>query len=379
MYSLYDEPRSNRLSLLTVTVIAVVTVAGIVGNLYTYQIFTKTVKDLENRVATLQIQVSALTAALGNYSQVTVSNVSLSELYDSAKNSVVLVRGQTPGGMSIGSGFVYHYNISDQMVIITNYHVIEGTSTHSVTFRNGHAYSAQLMGFDIYADLAVLSVDNAPGEEFKPLQIVSSSLVNVGDLVIAIGNPYELVGSMTTGVVSQLKRAVPDELAGGFPIANVIQISAPLNPGNSGGPLLNTKGQVVGVNFAIVANSTGVGFAIPSNTILRELAWLVRGDTYPHSWIGIAGTDMTYERNIEMGASATYGWLIIEVVPNSPASRAELKADDIILALNGTRIINGDDLSSYLEEKTSPSNLLVITIERATSEMNILLTLGTRP
>jgi len=375
------EPRSNRLSLITVAVIAIIVVAGIVGSIYTYQLCSSRIRELENKVATLQTQISAMTEALGSYNQTSVGNISLSELYDGIKDSVVLIRGQTAHGEVAGSGFVYNYS-SDSFsgpIVITNYHVVQGTTSCSVTFTNGYAYSASVLGSDVYVDLAVLSVDGAPPEEFKPLPIVSSSLVRVGDFVIAIGNPYELIGSMTTGIVSQLGRAIPEELAGGYSIANVIQISAPINPGNSGGPLLNSKGQVVGVTFAIIENSTGVGFAIPSDAILREIAWLVNGDSYPHSWIGVMGMDMTYELAQEMGTSTTYGWLILDVISLSPAAEYGLEDKDIILAMNDTQIINGDEISSYLEEHTLPDQTTNITVERSGSEIIIPLVLGTRP
>lgn len=379
MYDEYDN-RSNNLSLITVAIIVIIVVASIVININTYQLFSRTIKNLENKVATLQTQISALTEVLSNYNQTSIGNISLSELYNNVKDSVVLVRGQSADGAVAGSGFVYNYSgdTFSGPIIITNYHVVEGTTSLSVTFTNGHAYAAKILGSDVYVDLAVLSVNDAPIEEFKPLPIVSSTLLNVGDFVIAVGNPYELVGSMTTGIVSQLGRAIPESLAGGYSIANVIQISAPINPGNSGGPLLNSKGQVVGVTFAIIENSTGVGFAIPSDTIIREIAWLVNGDAYPHSWIGVSGIDMTYELAQEMGTSTTYGWLIVDVMPKSPAEIYDLKAEDIIIALNDTQIISGDDLSNYLEY-TSPNQTIIIKIERNGSETTIPLVLGTRP
>lgn len=183
---------------------------------------------------------------------------------------------------------------------------------------------------------------------------------------------------MTTGIVSQLGRAIPEDLAGGYSIANVVQISAPINPGNSGGPLLNSKGQVVGITFAIIENSTGVGFAIPSDTILREISWLIRGDTYPHSWIGVMGTDMSYEQAQEMGISTTYGWLIVDVISGSPAA-GRLRVNDIILALNDTQILGGDSISTFLEEHTSPGQTVNILVERSGSETVVPLVLGTRP
>lgn len=373
------EPRPNRVSLVAVAVVAVIVVAGILGNLYTYHVLSTKVTQLENRVATFHTQVDALTAALSNYSLVTIENISLPALYARVKDSVVLIRGETPGGGVAGSGFVYYHTYSDQMVIITNYHVVESTTTRTVTFRNGHAYAAHILGGDAYADLAVLAVEGAAPEEFTPLSIVDSSLLHVGDLVIAVGNPYELVGSMTVGIVSQLGRAVPEDLAGGYAIANVIQISAPLNPGNSGGPLLNAKGQVVGVTFAIVENSTGVGFAVPSNTVLREISWLINGTDYPHSWIGIGGQAMTYERAQTLETATTWGVVIVEVQANSPAAEYGLQVNDIILAINSTQIISVDYISAYLEEHTRPGQTIIITVERGGSEMTVELELGTRP
>lgn len=400
LYNAY-EPRSNRLSLITITVIAVIVVASIVGNIYTYQIFSSTVKNLEHKVDTLQTQISALTEALGNYSQTSIGNISLSELYENIKDSVVLIHGyvvQTVGFSQqisevSGSGFVY--NFSGRMVINTNFHVVDGVDPPSLTatFRNGNSHPATILGSDPHVDFAVLSVD-APLEEFKPLPIVSSSLLKVGDLVIAVGNPYGLTGSMTTGIVSQLGRAIPEPMTGGYSIADVIQFSAPINPGNSGGPLLNSKGQVVGVTFAVITESQGVGFAIPSDTVLREIAWLVDGDSYPHPWIGVMGTDVNYEIAQAMNTNTTYGWLIIHMNSSSPAEKAGLRCathdvqiygqtipigGDIILAINDTKITSGDGISSYLEKYTSPDQTINLTVERDGYETTIPLVLGTRP
>jgi len=372
LYNEYEH-HSNRLSLVTVIVIVIIAAAGIVGNIYTYQISANTVKNLENKVETLQTQISALTAALSSYNQTSIGNISLSEFYDNIKDSVVLIHGYVVGQQISevsGSGFVYHYNSTDCMVVITNFHVVQDTESLTVSFRDGDSYPATILGSDPYVDLAVLSVD-APLEEFKPLSIVSSSLLKVGDLVIAVGNPYGLTGSMTTGIVSQLGRTITEPMTGGYPIADVIQISTPINPGNSGGPLLNHKGQVVGITTAIITESQGIGFAIPSDTIIREIAWLIDGMEYKHPWIGVMGTDMTYEIAQAMNTNTTHGWLIVSVIDNSPAAKAGL--------INNTTIISGDDISSYLEEYTSPGQTINITIERAGSEMTISLELGTRP
>jgi S1-C subfamily serine protease len=266
------------------------------------------------------------------------------------------------------------------MIIITNNHVVHGTTEISVTFSNGNGYSATTNGTDPYADLAVLSAD-APDSEFKPLEIVSSSTLKVGDPVVAIGNPYGLVGSMTTGIISALGRTITEsEYTGGFAIANIIQTSAPINPGNSGGPLLNFDGKVVGVTTAIVADSQGLGFAVPSNTILREVFALVKYGNYEgHSYLGVKGADMDYEQKIEMHTNVTYGWRIAEVVAGGPASDAAVQVNDILVGINGTVIRNGDEMSSYLEENTLPGETVILSIARADQRLQLQLVLGTRP
>lgn len=233
------------------------------------------------------------------YTYVLGENVSLSKLYEQVKDSVVTVRGMIiqydifhrPYYSQVqGSGFIY--NFTGKMVIITNYHVIEGATNVTVTFINGNGYEATLLGLDPYADLAVLYV-NAPQNEYKPLEIVSSSTLEVGDIVLAVGNPYGLAGSMTIGTVSALGRTLTEEQTGGYPIAKVIQTTAPLNPGNSGGPLLNLNGEVMGITTAIVSNSQVLGFAIPSSTILREIDSLVTTGSYnQHPWRCRSGHDL---------------------------------------------------------------------------------------
>jgi S1-C subfamily serine protease len=280
------------------------------------------------------------------------------------------------------------------MVVITNNHVVQNVLNITVTFINGNGYAATVLGSDPYADLAVLSTD-APQSEYSPLEIVDSSTLNVGDSVIALGNPYGLAGSMTTGVVSGLGRTITEEMSGGYPIANVIQMSAPINSGNSGGPLLNYQGQVVGITTAIVSDSQGLGFAIPSSTVLREIESLVEGGSYnQHPWIGASGIDMTYEIAQTMGVSETYGWLITQVTSGGPADEANLQGGtrqvtiagesvmiggDIIIALDGTRITNIDDLSTFLEENTLPGQTIDVTIIRNGQSTSLSLTLGTRP
>jgi len=374
--------------------IASLFIGGLLGYSLGYLTISEKIDDLENQLSTLQGQMSNLQQTQNiinqNNTYILGENVSLSELYEQVKDSVVIIRGvivqydifHRPYYTQVqGSGFVY--NFTGEMVIITNYHVIEGTVNVTVTFINGNGYAATVLGSDPYADLAILSAD-APLSEFKPIEIVNSSTLKVGDIVVAVGNPYGLTGSMSLGIVSALGRTITEEQTGGYPIANVIQTTAPLNPGNSGGPLLNLQGQVVGITTAIISDSQGLGFAIPSNTILREIKDLITTGSYnKHPWLGASGIDITYEIAKAMGANVTYGWLITQVVSGGPAANAGLKGGtkqvliagkyvtvggDIIIAMNGTRITGIDALSTYLEENTLPGQTIEVTIVEKTKQ-----------
>ncbi|MEM3623281.1 MAG: trypsin-like peptidase domain-containing protein [Candidatus Bathyarchaeia archaeon] len=387
--------------ILAIIIVVSLFAGGVIGYLFGY---SSEISDLQNQLSNLKEQMSNLQQTQNivnqNNTYILGENTSLSELYEQVKDSIVIIRGvivqydifhRAYYTQVQGSGFIY--NFTGEMVIITNYHVIESTINITVTFINGNGYAATVLGSDPYADLAVLST-NAPTSEFKPLEIASSSTLKVGDIVVAVGNPYGLAGSMSIGIVSALGRTITEE-TGGYPIANVIQTTAPLNPGNSGGPLLNLQGQVVGITTAIVSNSQGLGFAIPSNTILREISFLVTTGSYNrHPWLGAAGVDMTYEIAQVMGVNVTYGWLITQVTSGGPAANASLRGGtkqvliageyitvggDIIIAINETRITDMDALSTYLEENTTPEQTINVTIVRENQTMTVPVTLGTRP
>jgi len=378
---------------------------GVLGYLLGYSSVSERAKDLQNQLSALQEQVSNLQSTREitdqNITYVLGENVSLPQLYDQVKESVVVIRGivvqydifMRPYYTQVqGSGFVY--NLTGQMVIVTNYHVINDAINITATFINGNGYAATALGSDPYADLAVLSA-SAPQREYKPLEIISSSTLEVGDPVIAVGTPYGLAGSMTIGVVSALGRTITEDLTGGYPIANVIQTTTPLNPGNSGGPLLNYLGQVVGITTAIVSDSQGLGFAIPSNTIMREIQSLVTEGSYDqHPWLGAAGRDMTCEIAQAMGTDVTYGWLVTQLTSGGPADDADVQdgtkqalvagevvtiGGDIIIAINETRITNTDDLSTFLEEFTLPGQTISVTIVRNNQVTALAVELGARP
>ncbi len=364
-------------------VVALVLVAGLlIGGLVTSYVLMRRINDLQSDLGNLSNQLSHLSGNQTLYNQtITIyqNETALADMYQKTKDSVVLIRGNTASGTVQGSGFIY--NMTGSMVVVTNNHVVDGTTSLSVTFADGNGYSAVVNGTDPYADLAVLTVLGAAQTEFKPLIVVNSSTLQVGDPVIAIGAPYGLVGSMTTGVVSALGRTITEEeYTGGFAIANIIQTSAPINPGNSGGPLLNFDGKVVGITAAIIENSQGLGFAVPSNTILREIAALLATGSYDgHSYLGVRGIDMDYFRAQNLGVNVTYGWAISEIVTGGPADNARVEVNDVLVGINGFKIHSSDEMSSYLEEKTLPGQTITMNLVRDNNPLDLLLILGQRP
>ncbi len=395
-YSVKTESKTTFYGLLALGLICLFTMGIVVGEMFSSSASPSSIDGMNAQIAELYDVTDSLNQSSVQY---VIDGVSLSDLYLELKDSVVEITGVVSyqdffyrGYSTVqGSGFVYEY--SDEFYVITNYHVVSDASNLTVSFSNGNAYEAFLVGSDAYADLAVLFVD-APSSEFFPLSIVSSSSLQVGDPVVAIGSPLGLECTMTTGIVSQLGRTIEESLAGSFPIANIIQTSVAINPGNSGGPLLNYQGEVVGITTAIIEDTEGLGFAIPSDTIVKEIESLILYGRYDdHSWLGISGVDMSYSIADELDVESTYGWLITYVSENSAASLAGLQGGyyqqlvideyvilggDIILAVDGYRVISGDFLMSYLESQTVPDQQIVLTILRDDEMLNIPIVLGSR-
>ncbi len=351
---------------------------------------TDQIQDILIQIQALENQLASLNTSSTNATYLYCDST-LPDLYDNVNEAIVSVHayveilvGYNWHGQPVydigevsGSGFLY--NFTGKHVVITNYHVVEDAMNLTIILSNGSAYPASIAGADPYADLAILNIENRI-TSFKTIPMVSSSTLDVGDPVVAIGNPFGLEGSMTTGIVSQLQRTISESLAGGYAIANIIQVSTPINPGNSGGPLLNYNGEVVGITTAIIADSQGLGFAIPSSTILREIESLVTTGSYDqHARLGITGADMTYETSQRLGINTTYGWLITSVENSGPADNASIVVGDIIISIDGHKIISGDNLISYLEAYTVPNQTINVTIIRDKQEMTIPVELGARP
>jgi len=323
------------------------------------------------------------------------SNLTLVELYEKSEESVVKIKVERidsatdTGG--VGSGFVYD-NLGH---IITNAHVVDGASKATVTFLDGSQYSAEIIGEDKFTDIAVIKVSEKP-RLLHPLQIGDSSLLQVGEQVAAIGNPFGLSGSMTSGIVSQIGRLIAAQDSG-FSIPDVIQTDAAINPGNSGGPLLNMKGQVIGINTAIqsiTGEFSGIGFAVPSNTVSKIVPALIEDGKYHHPWIGITGKDIDPDLARVLELKQTKGFLIITVVDGSPADKAGLKGvsetyvvdgkeypvdGDIIISVDDKEVRKISDILIHLQREKSVGDTMVLGVLRDGEFLHITLALVERP
>jgi len=324
------------------------------------------------------------------------TDLTLPELFARVEKSVVQITDSHETDLlasRLGSGFVYDTNGH----IITNYHVVNGGGRLDVTFLDGTVYRASLIGSDPYTDLAVLYVEDVPQEKLVPLPLADSSAARVGEQVAAIGNPFGLSGSMSAGIISGIGRLIPAQEAGEFSIPDVIQTDAPVNPGNSGGPLLNMRGEVIGINSAIFSRTgqfAGVGFAIPSNTMAKVVPSLITTGSFEHPWLGVAGRDMTPGIADRLGLEEPRGFLVMEVVPGSPAAQSGIRAGnqdttvdgipvilggDVIVGIDNQTVRKIDDILVYLQREKSVGDELLLTILRDGQEMQITATLGVRP
>jgi S1-C subfamily serine protease len=296
----------------------------------------------------------------------------------------------------LGSGFVYDM----EGHIITNNHVVDGAQTVEVTFADEVTVPATVVGTDPGSDLAVIQVKVDPSE-LHPVVLGDSDKLQVGQRAIAIGNPFGLEGSLTSGIVSGMGRTLPASNSD-FVIPNIIQTDAPINPGNSGGPLLNDQGEVIGVNSAIVPSTNangqsgflGVGFAIPANIVKQEISTLIAGKQFEHPWLGISGSTLGLDLAKAMNLSVQRGVLVVQVLNNSPASKAGLHGSDQTVTFQGQDIPSGgdvitaidnqtvnkfDDLLTYLTNSTKVGQQVTLKVLRNGQEQSIQLMLAARP
>jgi S1-C subfamily serine protease len=331
-----------------------------------------------------------------------VEDALLTNLYQRVNPAVVYIEVivkeegvQVPIGS--GSGFV----IDTEGHIVTNNHVIEQAGDILVTFSSSGLADAQILGQDPYSDLAVIKVDVSP-ERLVPLELGDSSTLQVGQRVVAIGNPFGLEGTMTVGVVSAVGRTLPAQVfqeSGNFSNPEIIQTDAAVNPGNSGGPLLDSRGRVVGVNTAIrslTGVNSGIGFAVPVNTVKRIVPGLIEEGVYHYPYLGIVSQSgfSLAELADPLDLPVTRGVLVSEVTPGTGAARAGLRGGDreveikgvpvkaggdIIIAIDGYELRDFDDLVAYLVRETTVGQEVVLSIIRDSEQLRVSVTLGERP
>jgi S1-C subfamily serine protease len=336
------------------------------------------------------------------------SPLPLKTIFKQVENSVVQITSKTPTPSNssnqsssnlatLGSGFVYDKHGH----IVTNGHVVGYAQIVDVTFLNGNRYTAKVIGNDIYSDIAVLQISqNASNLQrqllasLKPLALGNSTNLDVGDQVIAIGNPFGLSDTMTTGIVSGIRRSLPTAAGGGFSIPNAIQIDAPINPGNSGGPLLDMQGKMIGMNTAILSGTntfSGIGFAIPSNDITRIVTTLIEKGYYPHPYLGLRdGTltsDLAQDEGIPVDLKGAY---VDSLMKNGPADKAGIHGStrdqyskkhlgDIIIAADGHNITTSDDLVNYIGQHKSVGDNITLAVYRNGHIIDLKTTLAAIP
>jgi len=322
------------------------------------------------------------------------SNLSLTEIFEISENGVVRVdvernvETQFSTG-SVGSGFVY----DDIGNIITNQHVIYDAKKIAVTFVDGESFLAEVIGSDPYTDIAVIKI-NSTAAVLNPLPIGNSNNLKVGEQVATIGNPFGLSGSMTSGIVSQIGRLLPQE--SGYSIPDVIQTDAAINPGNSGGPLLNMDAKVVGINTAIQSGTgefAGIGFAVPSATLKKIVPVLIETGEFKHPWIGIQGHDVDPELAKVRELSSSKGFLIMAVIEGSPADLGGLLGvtetveiddreypidGDIIISVDGIEVRKISDILVHLQRNKVIGDSMLLEVLRDGEILDIMITLEER-
>jgi S1-C subfamily serine protease len=349
-------------------------------------------------------------SAIRNITLSSPSVMSLPEIFKETENSVVQITSTRPGSdqivvlngreipqnnIALGSGFIY----DQEGRIITNHHVVSEVSEVDVKFVDGDTYTAKVIGKDPYSDIGVLQITDRAffDKKVAPLKIANSSDIEVGEQIIAIGNPFGLSGTLTTGVVSQIGRLLPNDITG-YSIANTIQTDAAINPGNSGGPLLNMEGEVVGMNTAIFSNTgvySGVGFAVPSNMLLKEIPVLIEKGSYVHPWLGFTASDVSPDIAESLNLPRNFkGAAVVSVVENSPADKAgvrgqvvtenfirneEVNTGDIVTKIDDQLVKSMDDVITYLDESKKVGDKVTLAINREGKNIEVPVTLEERP
>jgi S1-C subfamily serine protease len=331
--------------------------------------------------------------------EATAEDLLLINIYERANPAVVNIQVIKPLATGFGDDFFQEgegsgFIIDKEGHIVTNNHVVEGAEEVQVTLHEGTVVEAQVLGSDPYSDLAVIEID-LPPELLQPVELGDSDQLQVGQRAIAIGNPFGLEGTLTTGIISALGRTLPAESL--FNIPEIIQTDAAINPGNSGGPLLDAEGRVIGVNTAIRTTTglgTGVGFAVPVNLVGRVVPQLIAEGHYDHPWLGIKGLTITPILAEELGLPVERGVLVSEIIVDGPAEKARMRGGsreveirgslvreggDIIISIGDQEIVKFEDLLAYLVMQTEAGQEVALRIIRDGEEQTLKIVLEARP
>ena len=335
------------------------------------------------------------TAAVAAAPPVTASEEQLLiDLYQRVNPSVVAILVEDQTGGALGTGFV----IDTEGHVVTNFHVVEGAQQIEVDFPSGFKTRGQVLGTDADSDLAVIKMDTLP-EQLIPVPLGDSDQVQVGQRVVAIGNPFGLSGTMTIGIVSGLGRtlqSVRTTESGAFSAPDIIQTDAAINRGNSGGPLLNLQGEVIGVNKALESETgfnAGIGFAVASNTVKQVVPYLIKDGKFVYPYLGIRALDeLSLSAQERLKLPQASGAYVTSVVPGGPSDQAGVQADsasetaadfngdgDLIIAIDGRAVRVFSNLLSYLVNHTRPGQAVTLTVLRGGEKVDVKVTLGERP
>ena len=315
----------------------------------------------------------------------TTRGLSVEQVVKRESPAVVLVSNETAQGGSLGSGFL----IDDQGHVVTNAHVVDGATKTTVTFQDGTEGKGTILGVDKSTDVAVIKVSKVPAG-VHPVPLGNSGDLTVGQDVVAIGNPYGYSGTATTGIVSALKRAI--QSPSGFTIQNAIQTDAAINQGNSGGPLFDNDGRVIGINSQIASENggnVGIGFAVPIDTVRPIVDSIISGGKAQHAWIGIQGRELTPALAQKLGLDGKRGVVIASLDDRGPASDAGLKAaekadaavptgGDLIVAVNGTPVTDMADVAEAVASR-KVGDQITVTVLRDGKSQTVTMTLKDRP
>ncbi len=310
----------------------------------------------------------------------TAQTTDLSTLYAQLQNSVVEVLGQSSGrgfgqgGESLGSGIL----LDTSGRVLTNYHVVQGTNSLTVRLADGTEADAQVLGTDPTGDLAVVQASFPSGTNLVPAQLGDSSSLKVGQPVFAIGSPFGLQNTLTSGIVSGLNRTLSSSTNNSRPLSGLIQTDAALNPGNSGGPLFDESGRVIGINTALENPSSdtfaGVAYAIPINTAQAEMSQLTGGQTVAHARLGISGATMTKSLAQQANVDYVAGVYVDQVQSGSPADQAGIQSGDVITSVDGKGVTTFEALSGYINGK-SPGDQISVTLVRSGQQKTLTVQL----